>query len=261
MTSAAAVFISHGSPMVAIEEDGYTRALRFFGENLILPRGIVVVSAHWEAPTPIRVTATEKPSLVYDFGGFPEALYHLQYPCPGSRELAEEIVGLLERGGLAAAADANRGLDHGVWVPLRRTFPAAEVPVVEVSLPQPRTVPGLLRMGRALAPLRERGVMLLGSGGVVHNLRRVRFDYKTAPVDTWALEFDAWVAERVRDRDTEGLAAYRSRAPNSELAVPTTEHFDPIFFTMGAALPGDRLVPIFEGFHHGNLSMRSFSLS
>jgi 4,5-DOPA dioxygenase extradiol len=143
---------------------------------------------------------------------------------------------------------------------LRLAFPAAEVPVVQVSLPQPRTIPGLLRMGRALAPLRERGVLLLGSGGVVHNLRRVRFEDKRAPVDPWARAFDAWVAAQLQERDLEALAAYRSQAPHADLAVPTTEHFDPIFFTLGAALPGDRVLWLHEGFHNGNLSMRSFAL-
>jgi 4,5-DOPA dioxygenase extradiol len=261
MKSVPAVFISHGSPMVAIEEDAYSEALRFFGEHLMLPRAIVVVSAHWEASTPIRVTASDKPNVIYDFGGFPEELYRLQYPCPGSPELADEIVEMLEAAGLAAAADPRRGLDHGAWIPLRHAFPAAEVPVVQVSLPQPRRIPALLRMGHALAPLRERGVLLLGSGGVVHNLRRVHFEDKAAPVEPWAREFDAWVAAKVEDRDLEGLTAYRTQAPHPELAVPTTEHFDPIFFTLGAALPGDHLIPIFEGFHHGSLSMRSFALS
>ncbi|HVE39085.1 MAG TPA: class III extradiol ring-cleavage dioxygenase [Planctomycetota bacterium] len=255
-----AAFFAHGSPMVAIEEDEFTRSLRDFGKSLPRPRAIVVVSAHWEAPGPIRVTLSERPPLIYDFSGFPEELYAVRYDCPGDRALALEVGTLLSEAGQPTAHSAERGLDHGVWVPLRHAFPAADVPVVEVSLPTTRSPEQVAAMGKALAPLRERGVLLVGSGGIVHNLRRVRFDDKRAAAEAWAKDFDLWVRDRLQALDVDGLSGYPKHAPNAALAVPTSEHFDPVFFVLGAALPGDRVRMLFEGFHHGTLSMRSFSL-
>jgi len=257
----AALFISHGSPAVALEKDDYTRSLKRFADDHPTPLAIVVVSAHWEAPGPIRVTAAPRPSLIYDFAGFPEALYRITYGCPGSPDLAREIVALLTGAGMAAAPEPRRGLDHGAWVPLSLLYPRADVPVVEVSLPVPRAPHDLRRVGEALGALRERGVLLLGSGGVVHNLARVVFEDKRAPVEPWAAAFDAWVRDRLAAGELEAIASYRQKAPHADLAVPTTEHFDPIFFALGAASSSrDRPVTVYEGFHHGTLSMRSFAL-
>jgi 4,5-DOPA dioxygenase extradiol len=247
--------------MVAIEPDDFTESLRRFGASPPRPRAIVVVSAHWEVPGGVRVTAAERPPLIYDFSGFPDALYDVRYPSSGDPSLAASIVGLLSGSGIPARADDRRGIDHGAWVPILHAFPAAELPLLEVSLPQPRTAHDLVALGKALAPLRERGVLLVGSGGIVHNLRRVRFEDKRAPVEGWAKEFDLWVRDRVQEQDLAGLMEYPKRAPHAALAVPTTEHFDPQFFVLGAALPGDRVHPLYEGFHHGTLSMRSYSLS
>lgn len=255
-----AVFLSHGSPMTALEQDSYTQAVHELGQSLPRPEAIVVVSAHWEASGPIRVTASEKPQVIYDFGGFPHELYTLAYPCPGSPALAAEIVALLEKTGLPATLDERRGLDHGAWIPLRMAYPSAEIPVVQVSLPRPRTPQLLLRMGMALGTLRERKVLLLGSGGVVHNLRLVRFGDKKAPVEGWARSFDDWVAARVQALDTMTLATYRDKAPHADRSVPTTEHFDPVFAVLGACRPEDQPFTVHEGFHYGNLSMRCFTL-
>jgi 4,5-DOPA dioxygenase extradiol len=253
-----AAFISHGSPMVALEQDDYTDALRAFGRALPSPRAIVVVSAHWETRGGILVTGAGQPELIYDFGGFPGALYALKYPSPGDPALAARIVQLLEGAGFAAQVDPRRGYDHGAWVPLRLTYPDPTVPVVQVSLPRPRTPADVLRMGAALAPLRAEGVLLLGSGGVVHNLRVFDFD-KSAPVQGWARAFDDWAGERLAARDVEGLADYARRAPNASLAVPTTEHYDPQFFALGASRPDEAIADVYVGLHHGTLSMRSFA--
>ncbi len=255
-----ALFISHGSPAVALERDGYARALGEFARKHASPRAIVALSAHWESEGPARVTAAPRPSLLYDFAGFPEALTRIRYDCPGEPDLAREVVDLLKRADIAASLDVLRGLDHGVWVPLRFLYPRADRPVVEVSLPVPRSPRGLLTMGEALASLRASGVLLLGSGGVVHNLETVIFEDKGAPVEPWAASFDTWVRERLEARDFEAIASYRERAPHADLAVPTSEHFDPIFFALGAASPEDRPVTVYEGFQHGTLSMRSFAL-
>jgi 4,5-DOPA dioxygenase extradiol len=260
-TAAPALFVAHASPMLALEREGHAGALRAFGERLPDPSAIAIVSAHWEAPGPIRVTAAPQPPLIYDFGGFPRSLYEMAYPAHGSPELANEIVGILGRAGLPAVAEPRRGWDHGVWIPLRLLVPDASIAVVEVSLPVPRTPELVARVGRALAPLRDSGVLLVGSGGIVHNLRAARLDRKEAPVDEWAKTFDEWVRERVEQRDVAGLASHRGLAPASDLAVPESEHFDPLFFTLGAARPDDRLEEVNRGFEYGNLSLSSYAFT
>jgi len=254
-----AVFISHGAPTVAMQDDGYTRALAAQGAPL-RPKGVVVVSAHWEVAGPVRVNVGTAPSLIYDFSGFPEELYAIEYPAPGSPEMAGAVVGLLEAAGIEAEPERARGWDHGLWVPLRILYPDAGVPIVEVSLPVPRTPETVSKMGAALAPLRDQGVMLVGSGGVVHNLRRLRWDGE-GPPEPWARAFDEWVAERLERRAFDEIARYRAEAPHPELAVPTTEHFDPLFFALGATAAEDRLATIYAGFTFGSLSMRSVAFS
>lgn len=250
-----AVFISHGSPMVALESDEYTDALAKFGAAN-RPSAVAVISAHWEAPGPIRVTSVDNPPLVYDFGGFPDALYRVRYPAPGSPDLAAEIEDSLSASGHPATLDPSRGLDHGVWVPLLRLFPEANVPTVAISLPRPRSPEQLFEIGRSLAPLRHKGVMLVGSGGIVHNLRML-VRQKDAPTIDWAARFDDWVAERL-ERDPASLLRYHE-APHASWAVPTTEHFDPLFAILGASGADKPPSSIHTGFHHGSLSMRSFA--
>ena len=255
------VYVSHGSPMVAVERDGYTEALRRMGETLTAPTAVVVISAHWESAAPVRVGSSERPSLIYDFGGFPPELYHLKYPAPGSPGIAKDIVQRLVAAGIPAVEDSQRGLDHGAWVPLRQIYPDAKVPVVEVTLPMPRTPAQLLAIGKALAPLRDQGVLIVGSGGIVHNLRRVVFADKNAPVEPWAKSFDDWVRARLEDKDVAALVDYRKRAPEAAASVPTTEHFDPLFVALGASGEEFEVKDVFEGFHHGNLSMRTVIIS
>jgi 4,5-DOPA dioxygenase extradiol len=256
-----ALFVSHGAPSAALDDDAYTHALGGWARARPRPRAIVVVSAHAEVRGPVRVNAGARPSLIYDFYGFPSPLYDLRYPAPGAPDLAREVAGAFVAAGLDPVLDAQRGWDHGVWVPLRLLYPAADVPVVEVSLPVPRTPELLLAMGRALTPLRERGVILFGSGGIVHNLRRLRWDDPEGPPEPWAAAFGAWVDERLQARDTAGLLAYASLAPHADLAVPTSEHFDPLFFVLGARDGRDGVESLYEGFRYGTLSLRSFALA
>jgi 4,5-DOPA dioxygenase extradiol len=256
-----ALFVSHGAPSVALDDDAYTRALGAWARGRPRPRAVVVVSAHAEALGPVRVNAAERPALIYDFYGFPPPLYALQYPAPGAPDLAREVAEAFAGASLEPSLDAQRGWDHGVWVPLRLLYPAADVPVVEVSLPVPRSPQTLLAMGAALAPLRERGVLLLGSGGVVHNLHRLLWDRADAPPEPWAAGFGAWVDERLEEKDAEGLADYAARAPDAALAVPTSEHFDPIFFVVGARNGRDRVESVYRGFRYGTLSLRCFALA
>ncbi|MBJ6759481.1 dioxygenase [Myxococcaceae bacterium JPH2] len=256
---APALFVSHGSPMVALDADAYPRALHDFGASASQARALVVVSAHWETEGEVAVTSSEAPPLIYDFYGFPAPLYQLRYPARGAPGLAVDIVALLREAGIPARAEPTRGLDHGVWVPLRHAFPDARVPVIQVSLPADAEPAEVARLGEALRPLRSEGVVLVGSGGLVHNLRRVNFRSKEAPVEPWAAEFDGWVASRLASRDFAGLQAWRG-APNAALAHPSADHFLPLFFALGAALPEDGITSVFEGFHHATLSMRSFAL-
>jgi len=241
--------------MSALGGDDHASALRAFGDSQTGTAGIVIVSAHWQDSPPIRVTAWESAPLIYDFGGFPPELYRIQYPAKGSPQLAGRVVDLLH----SAALEPARGLDHGAWVPLRLAWPNPPCPVVQVSLPIAEPEP-LFRLGEALRPLRDEGVIVIGSGGIVHNLSRVNLGHKKAPVEQWAADFDSWVANEIVARRYDNVFAYRTSAPYAGLAVPSSEHFDPLFVTLGAGVPDDGLRTIFEGFQYGNLSMRSFSL-
>jgi 4,5-DOPA dioxygenase extradiol len=238
--------------MSALGGDAHWAALKKFGDAHKDARAIVIVSAHWQTRGPTRATSWEHAPLVYDFGGFPEELYKITYPAPGDPSLAARIPG--------AVPEVNRGLDHGAWVPLRLAWPEAKIPVVEVSLPAD-DAHAAFDLGRALRPLRDDGVIVIGSGGIVHNLGLVHLSEKNSGVDPWAADFDRWVAARLEARDVEGLFAYETSAPEAALAVPSPEHFNPIFVTLGASWPEDRLETIYEGFHYGNLSMRSVALA
>ncbi len=260
MTRRPALFVSHGSPMIAIEDDPWSRALAEFAARSPKPRAVVVVSGHFEAPGPVRVTASAAPETIHDFSGFPEELFRIRYPAKGDPGLAALVVRLLEESGIRARADAERGLDHGAWVPLRALYPAAEVPVVEVSQPLRRNPEDALRMGAALSRLRDEGVLLLGTGGIVHNLSALDPSAPPGQAAEWARAFDSWIAERLAAMDVAGLASYRTTAPHAERAVPTPEHFDPIFVVLGSARTGDRAVTIYEGFRYGTISMRSFAI-
>ncbi|MCU1350672.1 MAG: Extradiol ring-cleavage dioxygenase [Acidobacteria bacterium] len=249
------VFISHGAPTVALETSDFTRAVSAYGTKLADARGAVVVSAHWQTRGGVHVNAVPQPPPIYDFGGFAPELYAVRYDAPGDPLLARRVATLL--GG--AALEERRGWDHGLWVPLKHLLPAATLPIVEVSQPIPATPHGLMQIGRALAPLRDEGIVIIGSGGIVHNLARVDLRNPQAPPEPWAEAFDRWVAERLAARDFDTLAQYQTLAPNADLAVPTPEHFDPVFVVAGASDDGDRYLSIHEGFEYGTLSMRTFA--
>jgi len=254
------LFLAHGSPMTVLDKDFAGAVYKFTSRQLKL-RAIVAVSAHWQVPGPLRVTSNPKPPLIYDFAGFPGWLYEVAYPCPGDRAVAQMVAVMLDRAGIEARLDPDRGLDHGVWVPLSLGFPSATVPVIQVSLPLPSTPEKMLAMGRALAPLRSEHILLIATGGIVHNLARLQMDLDSPFPEPWADEFDRWVRDRVGAFDAEALTGYARLAPHAGAAVPTSEHFDPLLFTAGTALPGDVVHDIYEGFRYGTLSMRSFALT
>jgi 4,5-DOPA dioxygenase extradiol len=243
--------------MSALGGDDHAAALRTFGQAHRGAKAILIVSAHWQISRPLRLTAWDHAPLVYDFTGFPEELYRISYPAAGDPALAARIATALRAGDQATRFETERGLDHGAWVPLRLAWPEATIPVIELSFPfvSPQE---LFQLGRTLRPLREDGILLLGSGGIVHNLRRMRLENKLAPADDWAVDFDRWTAAQVAARNLEGLFAYRSAGPHARLSVPTTEHFDPLFVVLGAAFPEEPAETVFEGFQFGNMSLRSF---
>jgi len=236
------LFIAHAAPSIAIEHDDYTRALRKAGQSLRGARAIVLASAHWQTRNTTRVNGMPQPPLIYDFGGFSDELYSVRYDAPGDPELAREVASMLD-----APLELARGWDHGVWTPLIHLVPDASIPIVEISLPFPAEPQQLLDIGRKLAPLRDRGIVIAGSGGIVHNLSLIKLTDKHVPADSWAIEFDEWIATRVRDRDFESLTRYRQLAPHAARAVPTPEHFEPLFIACGASHDDDALHEIHAG--------------
>jgi len=253
-TTLPSVFLAHGSPMLALDGEAWGEAVSALGRGLPPLRAILVCSAHWEAPGPFRLSSASTPGVMHDFGGFPEALYRLDYLAPGSPDLAGEAADLLRKAGLEAVLDPKRPLDHGAWVPLRYLRPEADIPVVQLSLPRPRTPGLLLAAGRALAPLRHRGVLILGSGGIVHNLGRLDWQGGTEP-RPWAQAFQRWVHERLAAGDEAALADWR-QAPGAAESVPTSEHLDPLFVAIGAG--GIPPQVLFAGWQLGSLSLASY---
>ncbi len=245
--------------MLALDRGPYSAAMHAFAKGLpARPKAILAVSAHWQAHLPLGITTGESPGIIHDFGGFPEALYRLDYPASGDPSLAGEVADLLARADFTPVADPHRGFDHGIWTVLRHAFPNADIPVVQVTLP--RVDPArLAALGQALAPLRDRNVLVFGSGGLVHNLRRVDWDAEDGAVDPWALEAEAWFMERLEGGRREELFRHRELLALSSLAAPTTEHLDPLFVALGAAAPGEALTTVFEGFQLGSLSLRSLA--
>jgi 4,5-DOPA dioxygenase extradiol len=246
------LFIGHGNPMNAIEDNAFSRAWGEIGDALPGPKAILCVSAHWETEG-TAVTAMERPKTIHDFYGFPEALYDVAYAAPGSPELARRVRELLPE----ARMDAAWGLDHGAWSVLRRLFPRADVPVVQLSLERGKSPPEHYETGRRLRALREEGVLVLGSGNVVHNLRAAV--WKDAAYD-WAVAFDAWVRDAIRAGDHEALIGYRSRGPSAELALPTDEHYLPLLTVLGAGEEREAVSFFTEKVTLGSVSMRSLRM-
>ena len=247
--------------MAAVQEDDYTRDLVRFAQETARPTAIVVMSAHWANHTPpIEITAQTQNGTLHDFGGFPDELYLLKYPAPGDVTLAERISKLLTAQQFEAQLNSKRGLDHGVWTPLLHAYPEATIPVIQISLPMFEDPREIMRVGHALAPLREDGVMLIGSGGAVHNLGKLKWSDKNGKPDAWALEYNQWVLSKLTTARIDDLIAFEAKSPNVRLAHPTTEHFVPIFFTIGASLAGDKPRVFHDSFQYGNLSMLSFLL-
>ncbi len=246
-------FVAHGAPLLALDEVKGGDLLRW-AEAMPRPRKILVVSAHWER-APASLGPTTPVPLIYDFYGFPDELYRLTYAAPTDPALAAQVEGLL-KGVEEVVRQPERGLDHGTWVPLRRMFPDASIPVLQLSLPTLDPA-RLFKIGRALAPLRNEGVFILGSGNLTHNLRMANWD-PAATTPAWATEFDSWIRETLVTANPDALIDYQRRAPAVAIAHPTREHFVPILVAAGAAAADERKVsfPI-EGFEFGSIARRT----
>jgi 4,5-DOPA dioxygenase extradiol len=249
-----AIFLAHGYPLWSFDR-ARIADLNGWAQALPRPRAVLVISAHWEA-RPISLGAIETVPLVYDFSGFPEELYRFQYPAPGAPALASRVAALLTEAKLPFQREPRRGLDHGAYVPLQMMYPEADVPILQISLPSLEPVE-LLAVGRALAPLRAEGFLIVGSGFLTHNLRRFdpRPDAVTPP---WAQEFDAWTAEGLARRDVDAVMQYRKRAPGVDIALPTHEHFAPVVVALGTSIDRAEAVsfPV-TGWEAGSLTRRS----
>jgi 4,5-DOPA dioxygenase extradiol len=254
-----AIFVSHGSPMLAIEpadaRDFLTRLPDILPER---PKAILVISAHWERLRP-AVNAPPRNETIHDFGGFPQALFALQYPAPPAADLARRVAELLGANGLPTDIDTSRGLDHGAWVPLIVAWPDADIPVLQLSV-QTRLGPAHhFRLGQILAPLREEGVLILGSGSFTHDLSSFRTSGGRidAPEQDWVHVFAEWMSSALKERRIDDLLNYRTRAPEAAHNHPTEEHLLPLYVALGAG--ADRISHLHQSTTYGILRMDAFA--
>jgi 4,5-DOPA dioxygenase extradiol len=245
-----AIFVSHGSPTLPFDDVPARDFLRGLGAKLGTPKAVLVASAHWDTPAP-ALNAVERNATIHDFYGFPKPLYELRYEAPGAPALAERAAALLD----GASLDTERGLDHGAWVPLMLMYPGADIPVLQLSVQSRMGAAHHIALGRALAPLREEGVLVLGSGGFVHNLRTI--DWNGGPEPEWSRAFAQWTHEKLVARDEAALADYRRRAPQAAEAHPTEEHFMPLFVAYGAG--GAKVERLHTSATFGSLRMDAYS--
>lgn len=265
--SLPALFISHGAPLFAIDAGQSGPALTRLGTQLRQRagpglRGVLIMSPHWMAPSP-AVMSTAQPQTWHDFGGFPPELYQLAYPAAGAPGLANEVVDLLRGQGIEARPDPERPFDHGAWVPLMHLFPQADVPVVQLALPAGWGPQQVFAMGQALQPLREQGVLLVGTGSMTHNLSEF-FGGQRQPAP-YVLEFSRWVEDAITRGDLAALLDYQRQAPHAARAHPSDDHFLPLFFALGAGGFGQDAPPARPGYvtrevRYGILAMDSFAL-
>jgi 4,5-DOPA dioxygenase extradiol len=251
-----AVFLSHGAPTLAVEDGTDTRAWAVLARELPKPEAILVISAHWDTDRPV-VSAAPRPETIHDFYGFPRELYEQRYPAPGAPDLACRAASLIVGTALPCDIDPDRGLDHGAWVPLKWMYPGADIPATQLSVQSHRGPRHHHDIGRALAPLRDEGVLILASGGIVHNLRDLEWHMRGVREPSgWARDFNEWIAARVATNAVDELVDYRKLAPNAPRSHPTEEHFDPFFVALGAGgIPAKRLE---LGFDLGSLGMDGY---
>jgi 4,5-DOPA dioxygenase extradiol len=252
-----AVFIGHGNPMNAITDTPFSRAWQVLGKALPRPLAIVAISAHWFVDT-TAVTVAPNPQMIYDFGGFPAPLYEVQYPAPGDPQLAADIAQMLAP--LPVALDTEWGFDHGAWSVLVHTHPEADVPVIQLAIDARQPAAFHFDLGKRLAPLRERGILLLGSGNIVHNLRRAQWQPGGGDTYEWAARFDEYVRDAILAHDDAALIDYLDH-PDGRVCAPTPDHYLPLLYIAGARQASDTSTFPIEGMDMGSISMRSLLLA
>ncbi|MDZ4082874.1 MAG: 4,5-DOPA dioxygenase extradiol [Bdellovibrionales bacterium] len=252
------LFVGHGSPLNAIANNRYTQSLNKLGSSLPRPDAILVISAHWRS-NGTWVTAMERPKTIHDFFGFPEALFKIQYPAPGAPMLSKTLVESVEITKVQEDR-AQWGLDHGTWSVLRHMYPDAEIPVLQMSMDVNASPDVRMQIGSELAKLRTQGVLILGSGNVVHNLRKIEWGPEAKPLD-WASEFNEWVKNSLKVRDLDALKTGWQQLASGRLSLPTAEHFDPLLYILGASGNKDELKVEFDEIQNASISMLTVSFS
>jgi 4,5-DOPA dioxygenase extradiol len=251
------LFVSHGSPTLPLERGEAVDFLRALGPSLGRPEAILVVSAHWDTARP-AVSAAEHPETIYDFYGFPPELYRLRYPAPGAPGLAKRAAGLLADAGMQPQVDLQRGLDHGAWTSLMLMYPQADIPVTQLSI-QSRLGPAHhVRLGEALRPLRDEGVLIFTSGGATHNLRELSYQRGNPVPQPWVVEFNEWLADAILSGRHEDLVNYRGKAPHAVRNHPTDEHLIPLFVALGAGGHGAAAQRLHSSISSGVISMDAY---
>jgi 4,5-DOPA dioxygenase extradiol len=251
------LFVGHGHPMNAIQRNTFTAALSKGGENLPRPRAILVVSAHWLTRNNVIVSATERPRTIYDFGPFHPDLFKIVYAPPGAPEQARRTARMVNSS--KVGINTLRGLDHGAWTILKYLFPAADIPVFQLSIDFTQPPRFHYDLGRELLPLRAEGVLIIGSGNIVHNLMQITWDNVDAPTEGWAKSFDRTVAELLRKGGHDELIEYE-RLDYAETAVPTNDHYLPLLYSISLQEKGEKIEFFYEGFQYANISMRCFHI-
>lgn len=250
-----ALFVAHGAPLLAVENNEYTQFLQSLGETLPKPKAIVLFSAHWESSIQ-KVSNVSEFKTIYDFGGFPKDLYRIKYPAKGSEATTNEVAELFKKQGVPFEVDTIRGLDHGAWIVLRMLYPNAEIPVISMSV-NPRLTPDeQYKVGTSLSELRQKDILIIASGGTVHNLSVLNMGNDNGGIDQWAFDFDDWLEQHVTKWNLETLFKYDTLAPDAKYAVPPfgTEHFIPLFYAMGAADQEKSAKLLHRSYRYGNLS-------
>jgi len=255
MTRLPTLFVSHGSPMLAVEDSPAGRFLQDLGSHFPRPRAILVASAHWESTGGPAVGLAPQPETIHDFGGFPQVLYDLAYPAPGAPQVAEKAALMLEQAGYAVGRSPQRGLDHGAWAPLMLMYPDAGIPVTQLSILRGASPANHEHLGHALAALRDEGVLVIGSGSLTHNLYEFRGGPIDAPVPEWVSAFGTWMVEKLHANDRAALRDYRAQAPSAVRNHPTEEHLLPLFVAMGAAGEGAIAKRLHSSHEYGVLAM------
>jgi 4,5-DOPA dioxygenase extradiol len=248
------IFFGHGNPMNALYKNSYTEAWAELGRSIPRPDAILCVSAHWYIPA-IGVTAMDRPRTIHDFGGFPRELFEVRYPAPGSPDLAERVGEML--GGDVILDTVRWGLDHGTWSVLCHVFPDADIPVVQLSIDETKPSEWHYEFGKQLAPLRDEGVLVMGSGNLVHNLHAYAWGDQTREPFDWALRFESEARKLMIEADHHPLATYELMGKDALLAAPTPDHFLPLLYVLGTQREGDRVSFPVEGFDGGSISMLS----